>query len=59
MSEVTNSLKNNEDLQFYCSGIMKEMLWGEPPITIKLYQLKKDLEAKEAQKVKNSSAKVF
>ena len=56
---MTNSLKNNEDLQFYCSGLMKEMLWGEPPITIKLYQLKKDLEAKEAQKVKNNSAKVF
>jgi hypothetical protein len=37
MNEVTNSLKNTEDLKLYCQGLMKEMLWGEAPITIKLY----------------------
>jgi hypothetical protein len=38
---------------------MKEMLWGEPPITIKLYQLKKDLEEKVAKNIKDNSAVVY
>lgn len=59
MGEVTNSLKKTEDLQIYCTGLMKEMLWGEPPITIKLYQLKKDLEEKEAKNIKDNSAIVY
>ena len=59
MGEVTNSLKKTEDLQIYCTGLMKEMLWGEPPITIKLYQLKKDLEEKVAKSIKDNSAIVY
>lgn len=59
ISEVTDSLKKTEDLNIYCSGLMKEMLWGEPPITIKLYQLKKDLEEKVAKNIKDNSAVVY
>lgn len=35
------------------------MLWGEPAITIKLYQLKKDLEEKVAKNIKDNSAVVY
>lgn len=31
----------------YCTGIMREMLWGEPQVTIKLYQLQKEKQNRE------------
>lgn len=50
-------MKDSAGLRTYCDGLMKEMLWGEAPTTVKLYQMKKkEMAATEGREEKRSQS---